>query len=135
MFKVRKHFSKFVHPDKQDGGAGEATGHTSDGEIWLDFEGSPIQWHIPVGVLYDQFCILNNDNNEDLSLAPYSSLLPWNLTVHFSKFPELEILHCESRLVNRNGIIPHDSKYALVEISISLNRTLYRLPEYLYIWV
>jgi autophagy-related protein 5 len=87
-----------VHPDKQEGTAADtASGHTADGEIWLDFEGTPIKWHIPVGVLYDQFCSLNNDNNEDPSLASYSTMLPWNLTVHYSKFPELEILHCESR--------------------------------------
>ena len=97
-FKVRKHFSKFVHPEKQDGGVGDtASGNTTDSEIWLEFEGTPIKWHIPVGVLYDQFCVLNNDNNPDLSLASYSSMLPWNLVVHFSKFPEHEILHCESR--------------------------------------
>ena len=87
-----------MHPDKQDGVVGDtASGHTADAEIWLDFEGSPIKWHIPVGALYDQFCSLNNDNNEDPSLSSYSTMLPWNLTVHFSKFPELEILHCESR--------------------------------------
>lgn len=97
--KVRKHFSKFVHLDKQEGGE-TASGNNTDADIWLDFEGTPIKWHIPVGVLYDQFCVLNNDNNPDLSsLASYSSMLPLNLTVHFSKFPEHELLHCESREV------------------------------------
>ena len=91
---MRKHFSKFVHPDKET--SGELTsGQTNDSEIWLEFEGTPIKWHIPVGVLYDQFCVLNNDTNEDSS--SYSSMLPWNLIVHFSKFPEHEILHCDSR--------------------------------------
>jgi len=92
--KVRKHFSKFVHPDKETTGE-QTIGHTTDSEVWLEFEGTPIKWHLPVGVLYDQFCALNNDTNEDAS--SYSSMLPWNLIVHFSKFPEHEILHCDSR--------------------------------------
>lgn len=92
--KVRKHFSKFVHPEKES--SGEMTsGHSTESEIWLEFEGTPIQWHLPVGVLYDQFCSLTNDIIDDSS--SFSSMLPWNLIVHFSKFPEHEILHCDSR--------------------------------------
>ena len=102
ILKVRKHFSKFVHYDKQDGGSGESLGSGSitDGEIWFDYEGTPIKWHIPVGVLYDQFCVTSVNNISEMSLASSSGMLPWALTVHFSKFPEHEILHCESRYVS-----------------------------------
>ena len=88
-----------MHPEKQEAVAeNAASGNISDAEIWLDFEGTPIKWHIPVGVLYDQFCVLNNDNNlSEMLLSSYSAMLPWNLTVHFSKFPEHEILHYDSR--------------------------------------
>ncbi|XP_065226905.1 autophagy protein 5 [Planococcus citri] len=69
--KVRKHFSKHVHPDKQES------------EMWLDFNGTPLRWHYPVGLLFD--------------LYAYDTQLPWSLTVHFDKFPEDEIIHCASR--------------------------------------
>lgn len=51
--------------------------------MWLDFNGIPLKWHYPIGVLYD--------------LSSGDIKLPWDITVHFSKFPEKEILHCQSR--------------------------------------
>ena len=51
--------------------------------MWLDFNGIPLKWHYPIGVLYDIY-------SPDIKL-------PWNITVHFSKFPEKEILHCQCR--------------------------------------
>lgn len=51
--------------------------------MWLDFNGLPLKWHYPIGVLYD--------------LSSSDIQLPWNITVHFSKFPERDILHCPSR--------------------------------------
>ncbi|KAL1131545.1 hypothetical protein AAG570_011162 [Ranatra chinensis] len=69
--KVRKHFMKYIHPDKQDA------------EMWLDFNGIPLRWHYPIGLLFD--------------MNKYDVQLPWNITVHFEKFPEDELLHCHSR--------------------------------------
>lgn len=69
--KVRKHFVRHIHPDK------------IDAEMWLDFNGQPLKWHYPIGVLYDIYC---PDNQ-----------LPWSITVHFEKFPENELLHCTCR--------------------------------------
>nr|CAD7449212.1 unnamed protein product [Timema bartmani] len=40
--------------------------------------------HYPIGVLFDMYV------TTDLQL-------PWNITVHFDKFPEDELLHCPSR--------------------------------------
>lgn len=70
--KVRKHFVKFIHPEKHES------------EMWLEYNGIALKWHYPIGVLFD----LNN--NSDIQL-------PWNITVHFDKFPEDELLHCTSR--------------------------------------
>ncbi len=44
-----------------------------------------------MGVLFDQACILNPD------LRP-----PWNLTVHFDKFPSGELIQFDSRFAGDN---------------------------------
>ncbi|XP_034234950.1 autophagy protein 5 [Thrips palmi] len=69
--KVRKHFQRFIHPDMKES------------EMWIDFNGQPLKWHYPIGVLCD------------LHIPEIS--LPWCVTVHFDKFPESELLHCPSR--------------------------------------
>ncbi|RZB38628.1 autophagy protein 5, partial [Asbolus verrucosus] len=64
--KVRKHFLRYVANDKQDR------------EMWLEYDGQPIKWHYPIGVLFD--LLITSDDQ-----------LPWNITVHFDKFPENQI--------------------------------------------
>ncbi|XP_057340533.1 autophagy protein 5 isoform X2 [Microplitis mediator] len=71
--KVRKHFIKYIQEDKQDN------------EMWLEFNGTPLKWHFPIGVLLDIYC-----NDIDL---------PWNIVVHFDKFPENVIMHCPNKEV------------------------------------
>lgn len=72
--KVRKHFSRFVATDKQEQ------------EMWLEFNGQPIKWHFPIGVLFDIH----------MGSEPQ---LPWNLVVHFDKFPEDCIFRCPNKEV------------------------------------
>ncbi|XP_072152484.1 autophagy protein 5 isoform X2 [Bemisia tabaci] len=69
--RVRKHFVKYIDLAKQDL------------ELWLEFNGVPLKWHYPIGVLFDLFL-------PDISL-------PWVITARFDKFPDNEILHCPSR--------------------------------------
>ncbi|XP_054271144.1 autophagy protein 5 [Macrosteles quadrilineatus] len=69
--KVRKYYQKYIDEEKQDN------------EMWLDFNGIPLKWHYPIGVLFDL-------NKTDIQL-------PWNITVHFDKFPEDELIHCQTR--------------------------------------
>jgi len=69
--KVRKHFVRHVDPDSQDN------------EMWLEYDSSPLKWHYPIGVLFD----LNGSD----------TMLPWNITVHFQRFPEKDLFHCPGR--------------------------------------
>lgn len=71
--KVKKHFLKHIHQDNHDN------------EMWLEYNGIPLKWHFPIGVLLDIY-------GEDVQL-------PWNIVVHFDKFPENEIMHCTNKEV------------------------------------
>ena len=62
------------------------------GDIWFEFEGNPLRLHLPIGVLYDQLKLGASENNLVESVGP-----PWRLTVHFSNFPDTEILKCSSK--------------------------------------
>jgi len=60
--KVKKHFIRYVSNDK------------NDQDLWLEYNGQPLKWHYPIGVLFDIH--IGSDVN-----------LPWNIIVHFEKFP------------------------------------------------
>ncbi|XP_070581357.1 autophagy protein 5-like [Ptychodera flava] len=70
--KVQKHFKKYTDEDNTT-------------EVWFDFEGQPLKWHTPIGVLFD--------------LYASKSALPWNITVHFQNFPEDELISCKTKEV------------------------------------
>ena len=44
-----------------------------DSNVWFSHNGRPLRWQIPTGVLYD---------------LVQPSALPWELTIHFTSFPE-----------------------------------------------
>ncbi|KAK7108805.1 autophagy protein 5-like [Littorina saxatilis] len=67
--KAHRQFSKHLSPERQQ-----------SAEMWLEFDGEPLKWHYPVGVLFD--------------LYGSARTLPWTLTVHYQNFPEDELLHC-----------------------------------------
>lgn len=69
--KVRKHFLRYVISDKMDQ------------VMWLEFNGQPLKWHYPIGVLFDMLA-----KAEDL---------PWTLTAHFEKFPEEQIYNFKDK--------------------------------------
>lgn len=59
--------------------------------MWLEFNGIPLKWHYPIGVLLD---IYFNDIQ-----------LPWNIVVHFDKFPENVLMHCQNKYVHDMSLI------------------------------
>jgi autophagy-related protein 5 len=75
--KVRKHFSRFV------------TAELQENPLWFSCDGVALRWHMPIGVIFDQQ--QTSVETDDGGLA-----LPWQITVHFDKYPDKEILFCES---------------------------------------
>ena len=56
-------------------------------KIWFSGQDDkPIQWHLPIGFLYDIAC----------STSSADELLPWTITVRYSKFPHNTILELAS---------------------------------------
>ncbi|XP_022759389.1 autophagy protein 5 isoform X4 [Durio zibethinus] len=49
--------------------------------IWFDYNGLPLKWYIPTGVLFDLLCA--------------EPERPWNLTVHFRGYPGTVLIPCE----------------------------------------
>ncbi|KAL2084505.1 hypothetical protein ACEWY4_020023 [Coilia grayii] len=70
--KVKKHFLKAMKQEDVE-------------EMWLEYEGIPLKWHYPIGVLFD--------------LHASNTALPWSVTVHFKSFPERDLLHCPTNSV------------------------------------
>jgi len=93
--KIRKHFSsKMLLPSVPGGSEGDSEMWFSDGS-----SGSPLKWHLPVGVLFDQLTIQNQDSAEETAEADDSCLghLPWNINVHFGNFPKEQLIKFDSR--------------------------------------
>jgi len=65
-----------------------STSDRSSSNLWIDFKGAPLKWHHPIGILFDKLQVEELDTE---------SALPWNLTVHFSNFPDQELVPCNSR--------------------------------------
>eukprot|EP00128_Syssomonas_multiformis_P006509 Colp12_sorted_trinity150504_noHs@32804 len=70
---VKAHF-KPAHPSIQTPG-------DTNARLWFSYDGVPLKWHFPVGLLFDL-------------LGPsVSGSLPWHIFVHFDNYPENELLH------------------------------------------
>jgi autophagy-related protein 5 len=44
-------------------------------DVWFEYAGIPLKWHLPVGVLFD------------MHAQPNDITLPWKIIVHFQGFP------------------------------------------------
>ncbi|EGC33469.1 hypothetical protein DICPUDRAFT_80751 [Dictyostelium purpureum] len=55
-------------------------------EMWLEYRGIPLKWHVPIGVLYDTLVLSKSGGVIE---QPY-----WNIVVHFQSYPDKILLKC-----------------------------------------
>lgn len=69
---------------------------------WFSFEGVPLKWHYPVGLLYDLYAGAD-PASKGADLFSNSSL-PWRLTLHFSDWPDEELVRLDP-----DGLVMNDA--------------------------
>ncbi|RAH82027.1 putative autophagy protein Apg5 [Aspergillus japonicus CBS 114.51] len=84
---------------------------SSPHEGWFSFEGVPLKWHYPIGLLYDLYAGADpaskaGGTEPDLLSAASADEdpLPWRLTVHFSDWPDEELVRLDA-----DGMVMHDA--------------------------
>ena len=74
----------------------------SPSSAWFSFEGVPLKWHHPIGLLYDLFSGAVPASTPSTRHASGTSTsseskdsLPWQLVVHYSNFPSDQLVQLD----------------------------------------
>ncbi|OJJ89386.1 autophagy protein 5 [Aspergillus glaucus CBS 516.65] len=88
--------------------------HVHDG--WFSFEGVPLKWHYPIGLLYDLYAeadpASSKGSKSDEADETTSGPLSWRLMVHFSDWPHEELVQLDAEGVVMNDAFINSVKEA-----------------------
>ncbi|RDW69084.1 autophagy protein 5 [Aspergillus mulundensis] len=71
---------------------------------WFSFEGVPLKWHYPVGLLYDLYAGADPATKSSDAESPGDGSLPWRLVVHFGDWPDEELVRLDAK-----GMVMNDA--------------------------
>ncbi|KAJ5646440.1 Autophagy protein [Penicillium lividum] len=76
-------------------------------EGWFAFEGVPLKWHYPIGLLFDLYAgaePATRSNTSSPDPQEHGSPLPWRLTIHFSDWPVEDLVRLDP-----DGMVMNDA--------------------------